>query len=174
MTRQVPAVSGRWLIDSGLEPDLIFHQGNELPDFAAFTLLGDPSGEELLRRYFRDHVRIAAASGRDVVLETPTWRASPDWGRRLGYALAEVDQLGGPVGDLGQDVAEVAPHAADARHLLFGHRTGVDARRSKRDEVRRRRALPGLVPHVVAIRSRRGAVGLRDADGVPGQADLRL
>jgi hypothetical protein len=60
----------RWLIDSGLEPDLIFHQGNELPDFAAFTLLGDPSGEELLRRYFRDHVRIAAASGRDVVLET--------------------------------------------------------------------------------------------------------
>ena len=90
MGQQLAAASGRWVTDSGLETDLIFHHGVDLPDFAAFTLLGDPQGEALLRQYFEDHVRIAAAAGHGIVLETPTWRASPDWGRRLGYDLERL------------------------------------------------------------------------------------
>jgi S-methylmethionine-dependent homocysteine/selenocysteine methylase len=76
---------GVFLTDSGLETDLIFHHGHELPDFAAFVLLGDEAGVESLRRYYRDHVAIARRSGAGIVLESPTWRASPDWGERLGY-----------------------------------------------------------------------------------------
>ena len=36
------------LTDSGLETWLVFHRSAELPDFAAFPLLDDPTGRELL------------------------------------------------------------------------------------------------------------------------------
>lgn len=81
------------LTDSGLETWLVFHRGIDLPDFAAFPLLDDPAGRELLAEYFRDHLRVAAAAGTDMVLETPTWRASRDWGERLGYDEVALDQV---------------------------------------------------------------------------------
>lgn len=81
------------LTDSGLETWLVFHRSTDLPDFAAFPLLDDPAGRELLTEYFRDHLRIAATAGADVVLETPTWRANADWGARLGYDVAALDRV---------------------------------------------------------------------------------
>ena len=70
------------LTDSGLETWLVFHRSTDLPDFAAFPLLDDAGGRKLLAEYFRDHLRIAAAAGTGLVLETPTWRANADWGAR--------------------------------------------------------------------------------------------
>lgn len=81
---------GRWLTDSGLETDLVFHHDVALVDFAAFTLIGDADGERLLGDYFVDHARVAAHARLGIVLETPTWRASPDWGRRQGYDLGRL------------------------------------------------------------------------------------
>ena len=81
------------LTDSGLETWLVFHRGVDLPDFAAFPLLDDRSGRELLAEYFRDHLRLAAEVGTGVVLETPTWRANADWGKRLGYDPAALDRV---------------------------------------------------------------------------------
>ena len=74
-----------WVTDGGLETDLIFHHGVELPEFAAFPLLESSGGRDLLLRYYADFAAIAAAAGAGLVLETPTWRANPDWGVRLGY-----------------------------------------------------------------------------------------
>jgi len=74
-----------FLTDGGLETTLIFHDGMELPCFAAFDLLRDEAGIAVLRRYFDRYVAIARARGVGVVLEAPTWRANPDWGARLGY-----------------------------------------------------------------------------------------
>ncbi len=68
------------LTDSGLETWLVFHRGVELQDFAAFPLLDDDDGRGMLAEYFRAHLRIAAHTGARLVLETPTWRASSDWG----------------------------------------------------------------------------------------------
>jgi homocysteine S-methyltransferase len=79
------------LTDSGLETWLVFHRGVELADFAAFPLLGEDRGRALLAEYFRDHLRIGAQFGTDVVLETPTWRANADWGSRLGYNAEALD-----------------------------------------------------------------------------------
>jgi homocysteine S-methyltransferase len=81
------------LTDSGLETWLVFHRGVDLPDFASFPLLDDPAGRELLAEYFRDHLRVAAEAGVGVVLETPTWRANPDWGARLGYDASGLDRV---------------------------------------------------------------------------------
>jgi S-methylmethionine-dependent homocysteine/selenocysteine methylase len=36
---------------------------------------------------------IAARAGAGLLLETPTWRANPDWGRVLGYGAAALDRV---------------------------------------------------------------------------------
>jgi homocysteine S-methyltransferase len=87
----LPQLDGSlWLTDGGIETTLIFLEGIELPDFAAFDLLKSPAGETALRRYFDRYAGIAQRFGAGLVLESPTWRASADWGARLGYSTREV------------------------------------------------------------------------------------
>ena len=94
MTRALPQTAGRFfLTDGGLETSLIFHEGIELPHFAAFMLLKDEAGREALRRYYRRYLEIAMTQDLGFVLEAPTWRASSDWGVRLGLPLGELDVL---------------------------------------------------------------------------------
>jgi S-methylmethionine-dependent homocysteine/selenocysteine methylase len=75
-----------FLTDGGIETTLIFLEGLELPDFAAFDLLQSAEGAEALRKYFRTYASIARKHGAGFVLESPTWRANPDWAKRLGYS----------------------------------------------------------------------------------------
>jgi S-methylmethionine-dependent homocysteine/selenocysteine methylase len=81
---------GLFLTDGGIETTLIFHDGLDLPYFAAFTLLKTAEGREALKRYFTTHATVAKANGRGFILESPTWRASADWGRKLGYSAADM------------------------------------------------------------------------------------
>jgi S-methylmethionine-dependent homocysteine/selenocysteine methylase len=75
-----------FLTDGGLETTLIFQEGIELPHFAAFVLLKTQRGRAALRRYYRRYAELAKKHGAGLVLESPTWRASSDWGTRLGYS----------------------------------------------------------------------------------------
>jgi S-methylmethionine-dependent homocysteine/selenocysteine methylase len=90
----LPQLDNPWfLAEGGLETTLIFHEGHELPDFAAYDLLTREGGEEVLRRYVESYVRVAADAGVGIVLDTATWRASPDWAERLGHSPAQLDRL---------------------------------------------------------------------------------
>lgn len=100
------------LTDSGLETWLVFQRGTALPDFAAFPLLDDAGGRELLAEYFRDHLRIAAGAGTGLVLETPTWRANADWGARLGYDAAALDRVNRDAVVFLRDLAGEQPEVA--------------------------------------------------------------
>ena len=89
---QLPQLDGRpFLTDGGIETVLIFGEGLELPAFAAFDLLKDEAGTEILRRYYAPYVAEAARRGLGFVAESPTWRASPRWASELGYDAAELD-----------------------------------------------------------------------------------
>lgn len=84
-----------FLTDGGLETSLIFHEGLDLPDFAAFDLLKDNQGYAALYEYFQKYAQLAQTYGVGLILESATWRANPDWGTKLGYdatALAAVNQ----------------------------------------------------------------------------------
>lgn len=81
---------GLFITDGGIETTLIFREGLDLPDFAAFDLLRRPAGEQALRTYFLGYAEIARRYSLGLVLETATWRASADWGARLGYAPDEL------------------------------------------------------------------------------------
>lgn len=89
---QLPQLGGRiFLTEAGLETDLIFQHGIELPDFAAFPLLESEPGRGTLRDYYQGVIDLARRAHTGVVLETPTWRANPDWAERLGYDTAGLD-----------------------------------------------------------------------------------
>jgi homocysteine S-methyltransferase len=82
-----------FVTDGGIETDLIYRRGVDLPEFAAFPLLDTPEGVAVLRQYYADYVNIAADSGSGLMLEAPTWRANPDWGNRLGYSAQELTRV---------------------------------------------------------------------------------
>lgn len=91
---QLPQLgSGLFLTDGGIETTLIFHDGFELPYFAAFDLMNKREGRNALRRYFTRHAGIARANGLGFVFESPTWRASIDWGAKLGYSESDMAQV---------------------------------------------------------------------------------
>lgn len=84
------------LTDGGLETTLIFHHGLELPHFAAFDLVTKPKYAAIIADYYRTYLNLASRHGKGFILESATWRASPDWAFKLGYSkeeLIEVNQL---------------------------------------------------------------------------------
>ena len=93
-----------FLTDGGLETDLIFHHGADLPEFAAFDLLKNEEGTALLRSYYVPYARLARDRGVGFVLETPTWRASKGWGARIGYSEDEVAEANRRAVALMQDI----------------------------------------------------------------------
>jgi len=90
----LPQLSGQpMLTDSGLETTLIFHNGIDLPLFAAFTLLQGDEGKGALRRYYDRHAELAVSRRVGFIADTPTWRASRDWGDRLGLGTKDLATL---------------------------------------------------------------------------------
>ncbi|MDX6439157.1 MAG: homocysteine S-methyltransferase [Gaiellaceae bacterium] len=84
---------GLFITDGGLETTLIFHRGLELPAFAAFPLLADDEGTEQLRLYYAPYAALARERGIGLILDSPTWRANPDWAAEIGYSLDELDSF---------------------------------------------------------------------------------
>ena len=83
-----------FLTDGGIETTLIFHEKMDLPDFSAFYLFGTPAGIRVLDKYYRSYADIAKRFHTGLILESATWRASSDWGIKLGYdvqALANAN-----------------------------------------------------------------------------------
>ena len=90
----LPQLNGDlFLTDGGIETTLIFHAGLDLPFFAAFHLLKDEQGAAALRQYFASHAAIARQYGVGFILESATWRASSDWGNKLGYSRQALDEV---------------------------------------------------------------------------------
>jgi homocysteine S-methyltransferase len=132
-----------FVADGGMETTMIFSEGLDLPEFASFPLLDSEAGIETLRRYYGSYLEIAHRFGLGFTLDTPTWRASRDWGERLGYSperLADVNRRAvtlaeeiraaeerpetpiaicgtlGPRGDAYSTATEMTPEEAEAYH----------------------------------------------------------
>ncbi len=69
---------------------MMFRGGFDLPEFAAFVLLRQEAGRAALLDYYRKHVAIARSFRAGFILESVSWRASPDWGARIGYSFDEL------------------------------------------------------------------------------------
>jgi S-methylmethionine-dependent homocysteine/selenocysteine methylase len=88
---RLPQLSDKlFLTDAGMETFLIFHEGTDLPYFAAFDLLKTGDGLAQVRRYYERFIAMAQQGKLGFVLESPTWRANPDWAAKLGYGREEL------------------------------------------------------------------------------------
>ncbi|MCV2865744.1 homocysteine S-methyltransferase family protein [Albidovulum sediminicola] len=78
-----------FITDGGIETDLIFNDGFDLPYFSSFVLLSSEDGRTGLERYFDRYLDLAERTGRGFVLDTATWRANAGWAGAHG--LSEKD-----------------------------------------------------------------------------------
>ncbi|MCC1492397.1 homocysteine S-methyltransferase family protein [Cognatishimia sp. F0-27] len=102
---------GLFLTYVGMETDLIFTQGIDLPGFASYPLLDTEDGRALLEGYYRAVIETAREAGAGVILESPTWVANRDRATQIGYgaerlaginkaAIAHMQQARDRFGDL--------------------------------------------------------------------------
>ena len=84
---------GTFLSDGGMETQLIFLEGVELPEFASFVLLDSDAGKGKLIEYYERYLAIARERRVGFILETATWRANADWGAKLGYGAGALKAI---------------------------------------------------------------------------------
>ena len=152
-THRLPRPGGDlFLTDGGLETVLVFHDGIDLPAFAAFPLLLQDAGRRRLADYYRPYLRAALDVDAGFVLETPTWRANADWGRMLGYGADDLARINRLAVDLllelrdGWTGSRPCPSAAASAHAetATSRRTPARPRRTPTTTPRRSRPSP---PH---------------------------
>lgn len=68
-------------------------EGFVLPYFAAFDLLKDEKGYNSIKSYYRRYLKIAKDFKAGFILESPTWRANPDWIEKIGYPKSAVSEI---------------------------------------------------------------------------------
>ncbi len=90
----LPQLSGDlFLMDAGLETDIIFNHGVDIPEFAAHTLLPDPKGREVLATYLRGFLGLANTAGAGLILDSQTWKAHMHWAKDLGASEEDLRQV---------------------------------------------------------------------------------
>src|SRR5687767_1967554 len=82
-----------FLTDGGLETDMIYNRGVDLPLFASISLLRTAEGRAALEDYYRSYLDLARRLGTGFELVSASWRASPDWASKLGISQDEMDRL---------------------------------------------------------------------------------
>lgn len=70
---------------TGIETDLIFNRGIDLPGFASYPLLETKESREMLYEYYAQLIDMAQQKGVGVLLESLTWVANRDRGAAIGY-----------------------------------------------------------------------------------------
>ena len=93
MRNTLPQLDRLFLTDGGIETDLIFNRGIDLPFFASILLLRTPEGEAALDGYIRPYLELARRQGTGFELVSASWRASPDWAPQFGISEEELDDL---------------------------------------------------------------------------------
>jgi S-methylmethionine-dependent homocysteine/selenocysteine methylase len=113
----LPQMDRFFLTDAGLETDILFNKGIDLPLFSSVTLFTSDERLGVLEAYYRDFLDLARRTGAGLILESATWRASPDWAAPLGLSAAELDRLNGAAIDL---LRELRAEYADVPTVISG------------------------------------------------------
>lgn len=77
-----------FLTEGGIETEIMYKWGFELPHFAMYPLLDNPEAMSEMRAMYRRYLDVAAAHGMAALMGGLDYRASPDWGALLGYSPA--------------------------------------------------------------------------------------
>lgn len=79
-----------YLSEGGQETEIMYKFGHDLPEFAMFTLLDNPSAMAEVRGMYQRYLDVAARHGFAVLMGGLDYRASPDWAGKLGYSASAL------------------------------------------------------------------------------------
>ncbi|SDM10614.1 homocysteine S-methyltransferase family protein [Aliiruegeria lutimaris] len=104
-----------YLTEGGVETEAMYRHGHELREFAMFELMDSPEAVVDLKDMYRRYLDIAAKHGFSVLMSGFDYRASPDWGDKLGYSAEGLREMQHKCIDFLRDVA--MPYTADLTHI---------------------------------------------------------
>jgi homocysteine S-methyltransferase len=92
MRRRLPPPTPgiRYLTEGGQETELTYRFGFPLPEFAMYPLLDDAEAMAALTGMYQRYLDVAVAAGWSVLMGGLDYRASPDWGAKLGYSPTDL------------------------------------------------------------------------------------
>jgi S-methylmethionine-dependent homocysteine/selenocysteine methylase len=106
-----------YLTEGGQETEIMYKYGFDLPHFAMFPLLDNPTAVAELRGMYGGYLDTAARHGFGVVIGGLDYRASPDWGNLLGYSGEALADMQLRAIEFLRDVAE--PYRGQVPALLY-------------------------------------------------------
>jgi homocysteine S-methyltransferase len=112
----------RYLTEGGQETEIMYKHGHDLPEFAMYPLLDNRAAMSDLRAMYQRVLDVAAENGFVAMISGLDYRASPDWGEKLGYSRqALADALIQSIAFL-RDVAQ--PYGGQISQILIGGMAG--------------------------------------------------
>jgi S-methylmethionine-dependent homocysteine/selenocysteine methylase len=82
-----------YLSEGGVETEIMFRYGHELPHFAMFTLLENPKAVADMSEMFRQYLDTVQQSRCNALMGGIDYRASADWGKLLGYSRESLREM---------------------------------------------------------------------------------
>ena len=82
-----------YLTEGGSETELLYKWGLELPEFSMLPLLDDPHASEIVRAMYCRYFDAAEKHGTGMLILGHDYRASPDWGAKLGYSAEKLAEM---------------------------------------------------------------------------------
>jgi S-methylmethionine-dependent homocysteine/selenocysteine methylase len=94
-----------YLAEGGTETEVMYRHGHELREFAMFELMDKPAAVADMKGMYQRYLDVAAKHGFAVVMAGFDYRASPDWGEKLGYSPEGLREMQHKCIDFLRDVA---------------------------------------------------------------------
>ena len=111
-----------YLAEGGQETEIMYRHGHQLPEFAMYPLLDNPVAVADLKEMYRRMLDVAAEHRFVPMMSGLDYRASPDWGDKLGYSRSALaDALDASI-TLLRDVAK--PYEDQIDEILIGGMLG--------------------------------------------------
>ncbi len=106
------------MTEGGIETEIMYRHGFELPEFAMFPLLENPEAVGAMRQVLSNMLDVAAEFGLSFMLTGLDYRASPDWGAKLGYSPSGLAEANIASIEFLREIAK--PYVGQIPQLLIG------------------------------------------------------
>lgn len=114
-----PMGSGEiFLTEGGTETEIMYRHGFDLPEFCMLPLLDNPRAVSAMRDVISEQLDVAAEFGLSFLLTGFDYRASPDWGAKLGYSTSGLADANIAAIELLREISK--GHESDIPNLLIG------------------------------------------------------
>ena len=101
----------------GMDTEILFRDGIDLPGFASYPLLQNPEHKTLIRNYYRRLADLAREQEAGLILDSVTWVANRDRGAKLGFGPEQLKRFNIEAIEL---LAEIRQEKGDFPTVLCG------------------------------------------------------